>query len=872
MARLLNFFRWRRDRLEQDLDRELQYHMDRRVDDMMKNGFSETEARRQASIEFGGVAQVQEDVRDTWIWPWLDALVGDVRYSIRGLVKSWCFALGTVAVLALGIGATTAIFSVVNTVLLQPLAYPDAERIVSVETFWTNTGRASQDVSGPDFLDWQAQNDVFETMAYYDGEEDVATVVGDRAEFANDMYVSPDFFAVFGQPASAGRLLMESDVPRGDALPTVVVVRHHWAETRFGSAEAAIGKTITVYGTPMQIVGVAARGFSYPGATDLWAPWRTSGTNRSASDFHVVGKLKAGVDLARAQAQMRTIGDNLARQHPENRLKTVSLVLLQERLTGNVQVMLWVLMGAVIVVLLIACANISNLLLARAAVRRREIALRAALGAGRGRLVRQLLTESCVLGAFAAVVGLMLAFMLVRGVVALSPADLPRLDEVRIDMTVLLFALGLSFVSTLLFGLVPAIDASRLDLSQALKQGGSRGTTSGGGPRLRAALVVAEVALSVVLLAAAGLLLRSFQELQQVNLGFTTERVLVAYTQYPTSDEEDRRNRTRFYVGLVERLRAVPGVSAAAGVAFLPMGREQRSASDYFVQGRPEGQPGERPKAEFNAITPGYFRTLEIPIRVGRDFDRTDTRDRPRVAIINETLARAAFPSESPLGKHIRRGPPSAPWMEIVGVVADTRWQDPSQPPPSVIFAASAQGVGGSLSILARTSLDEESLASTLRTLLHDANPTVPVRFETMEELFADALAYPRFRTRLIGVFAGVAALLAAVGIFSVLAYLVGQRTREIAVRRAMGAKAADVIRLIVGQGLRLVAVGLALGLAGALAVARLLEGLLYEISPWDVGTYLGALVVLGIASLLATLLPAIRAAMVAPLIALQQE
>jgi putative ABC transport system permease protein len=871
VAKILNLFGWRRDRLERDLDRELRYHIDRRVDDLLKSGLSETEAWRRAIVEFGGVAQVQEEVRDTWIWRWLDALVRDVRYSIRGLVKSWGFALGTGAVLALGIGATIAVFSVVNTVLLQPLPYPDAERIVSVETLWTNTGRASQDVSGPDFLDWQRRNDVFETMAHFSGEEDVAIVVGDRAEFANDMYVSPGFFAVFGQAASAGRLLTERDVPSGNALPTVVVVRHDWAETHFGSAEAAIDKTITVYGMPMQIVGVAARGFSYPGATDLWAPWRTSRTNRSASDFHVVGKLKAGVGLARAQAQMRTIGDSLARQYPENRLKTVTLIPLQERLTGNVQVMLWVLMGAVIVVLLSACANVSNLLLARAATRTHEMALRAALGAGRGRLVRQLLTEGCVLGALAAGVGLVLASMLVRGLVALSPADLPRLDEMRIDVTVLLFALGLTFVSTLLFGLVPAIHTSRLDLSDALKQGGSKGTTSAGSPRLRAALVVAEVALSVILLVAAGLLLRSFQVLQQVDLGFATEQVLVAYTQYVSNNAEDRRKRTRFYADLLERLRMVPGVSAAAGVAFLPMGREHRSASDYFVQGRPEGQPGERAKAELHAITPGYFQTLEIPIRLGRDFDRTDTVERPPVAIINETLARAAFPGESPLGKRLRRGP-NAPWLEIVGVVADTRWQDPSQPPPSVIFAASAQGVGGSLSILARTSLDEESLASTLRALLNEADPTVPVRFEAMEELFAGALAYPRFRTQLISAFAGVAALLAAVGIFSVLAYLVGQRTREIAVRRVVGAQAADVIRVIVGQALRLVAVGLILGLAGALAVARLLEGLLYEISPWDVSTYVGAVVVLGVAALLATLIPAIRAATIAPLIVLQQE
>ena len=851
--------------------------MDHRVYDMMQNGLSETEARRQASIEFGGVARVQEEVRDTWTWRWLDALVGDVRYAIRALARSWGFTLGTGAVLALGIGATVAIFSIVNTVLLQPLPYPDSERIVSVETFWTNTGSASQDVSGPDFLDWQAQNDVFETMAAYNGGDnpgdDLATIVGDRAVFANVRFVSADFFAVFGQTASRGRLLTEQDIPSGDAEPTLAVVAHDWAVTHFGSAEAAIGKTISVYGTPLAIVGVATPGFHYPGAADVWAPSRVSHPSRNHHTYRVVAKLETGVDLTRAEARMRAIGDNLARQYPENRLKTVTLVPLQERLTGNVQVMLWVLMGAVIVVLLIACANISNLLLARATVRAREFALRSALGAGRGRVVRQLLTESCVLGAIAAVVGLMLAWMLVRGLVALSPADLPRLDDVRIDMTVLSFALGLSFTTTLLFGLVPAIHSSRLDLSHALTQGGSRGTTSGGGARPRAALVVIEVALSVILLVSAGLLVRSFQALQQVDLGFATDRVLVAYTEYAVDNEMEIRMRSAVYADLLDRLRAVPGVSAAAGIAFLPMGREPRSPHEYFIRGRPEGQPGQRPQAEVYAITSDYFETLEIPVRAGRDFDRTDTPERPRVAIINETLARTAFPGESPIGQRIRTGTSSsAPWMEIVGVVGDIRWQDPSHPPPSMVFVSSTQGAGKSLSILARTSLDEKPLANTLRALLHDANPTVPVRFETMEELFDFAVAYPRFRTQLIGVFAGVAALLAAVGIFSVLAYLVGQRTREIAVRRAVGARTADVIRLIVGQGIRWVAVGLVLGLAGALAAARLLEGLLYEISPWDLATYVGALVVLGAAALLATLIPAIRAVTIAPLIALRQE
>jgi len=872
MAKVFNLFRGQRARLEHDLERELRYHVDRRVDDMMKDGLSEAEARKQASIEFGGVAQVQEEVRDTWTWAWLDALVADVRYAARGLAKSWGVSSGIIAVLALGIGATVAIFSVVNTVLLQPLAYPDADRIISIETVSTNTARISPDVSGPDFLDWQTQNNVFEQMAVSYGGNDFATMVGDRAVFANARYISADFFAVFGQGVAAGRLLTAQDVPIADAEPTVAIAAYSWAVAQFGSAAGAIGKTITV-GSPMQIVGVAERGFRYPGAADLWAPWRTAsgGTNRSLQNYQAVGKLEAGVSLARAQVHMRAIGDNLARQYPENRFKSVALTPLHERLTGNVQMMLWVLMGAVFVVLLIACANISNLLLARAAVRTREIALRAALGAGRRRLVRQLLTESGVLGVFAGAVGVLLAFVLVRALVALSPADLPRLDEVHIDTTALLFALGLSLFSTMLFGLVPAIHASRLDLSHLLKQGGSKGVTSGGGPRPRATLVIAEVALSVILLAAAGLLIRSFQELQHVPLGFTTNRVLVAYTEYAVNDEADMRKRSAYYADVLNRLRVVPGVTAAAGVSYLPMGRELRTGRDYFIEGRPEGQPGERPQAELHAITPAYFNTLEIPLRVGRDFAESDTWERPKVAIINETLARTAFPETSPLGRRIRTNTTS-PWMEVVGVVADTRWQDPRQPAPAVIFVSSLQGWGKSLTILARTSVDETSLVTTLRSLLNDANPAVPVRFETMDELFAEAVAHPRFRTQLIAAFAAVAALLAAVGIFSVLAYLVGLRTREIAVRRAVGADTRDVVRLIVGQGMRLVGIGLAVGLAGALVVARLLQGLLYAISPWDVWPYLGALTVIGAAAGLATVIPAIRAAAIPAGVALQQE
>jgi putative ABC transport system permease protein len=877
VRRLLNYLRRSRTRLESELDRELQYHIDRRVDELVTDGLDQSEARRLAQLEIGTFSEVREAVRETWTWPTLDALALDLRYTIRSLTRNRGFTLGAGAVLALAIGANTAIFSVVNTVLLEPLPYPDAARIVSIETFFTNTGQSSQMVSAPDFLDWQARNDVFEKMAVFSSGEDFAVRVDDRGMFANAQFVSADFFSVFGQTVSAGRVLTEQDVPAARADPTTAVVAYAWAEAHFGSAEAAIGETLALENLTLQIVGVAAEGFLYPRDADFWSPYnfelppqvpdQVIQAQRSNYAYQAVGKLKPGIPVTRAEAQLRTIGDSLTQQYPENRLKTVTLTPLQARLTGGVRVTLWVLMSAVAVLWLIACANLANLLLARAASRTREIGIRAALGAGRGRVIQRLLTESCVLAGLAGMGGLLLAFLLIEGTVAFAPPDLPRIDEVWMDMTVLGFGLGLAVTSTVLFGLVPAVHASRLNLSDALKEGGSKATVTRASARLRSGLVVAEVALSVVLLAVAGLLVRSFQALEDVDLGFTTDRVFAAYMEYPPE------GRAAFFSDVLGRLRAVPGVEAAAGVAYLGMGREPRALRDVFIEGRQEGQVGERIQAEMHGVTEEYFKTLEIPILAGRDIARTDTPESPRVAIINETLARIAFPGESPLGQRIQAVNTGSPLHEIVGVVGDTRWQDPSQPAPPVVYASSMQGYGNSPSILARTSLDERSFVTTLRRILDDAGqPTIPVEFETMQEMFASTLAYPRFRTQITGLFALLATILAAVGIFSVLAYLVGQRSRELALRQALGAQAADVVRLIASQGMRLVAIGLVLGLAGALAAARLLTSLLFEIGPWDIGTYLGTIVLLGGVALIATLVPAIRAGAIAPVTVLQQE
>ncbi len=475
MRGLLNHLRSRRARLDHDLDRELEYHVDRRVAELIADGVSEPDARRRANLEIGGLAHVRDAVRETWTWPTLDGLALDLRYAVRSLTKSRGFALGVGAVLTLALAANIAVFSVVDAVLLQPLPYPDADRIVSIETLWTNTGRVSEDVSAPDYLDWEARSDVFDAMAAVFGNDDEATVVGDRAVFANSRYVSVGFFTVFGQSPAAGRLLTEQDVPTGtdsdadgqidDATPSVAVVAYDWATAHFGSADAAVGKAISVYGNSLEIVGVAAPGFRYPSAADIWAPWRTedNGTQRSNHNYQAVGRLKSDVALTHAQVQMRTIAEMLAQQYPENRLKSTALVPLQERLTAPVRGTLWLLMAASGAVLLVVCANIAGLLLARATERAREMAVRAALGAGRVRVARQLLMEGGVLAVVSAAAGLALASLLTRLLLALSPVALSA-EGSLLDARVVSFGLGVSLLALLSFGVLPALRASRLDL------------------------------------------------------------------------------------------------------------------------------------------------------------------------------------------------------------------------------------------------------------------------------------------------------------------------------------------------------------------------------------------------------------------------
>jgi putative ABC transport system permease protein len=867
VLRLMALFRKRR--LEQELDDELRSHLEMQIEENVRRGMSPQEARHHALRSFGGVEQVKEIYREQRGLPMIETLLQDLRYCLRQLRHSPGFATTAVLTLALGIGANTAIFSIVNAVLLRPLAYPDPERIVAVETFWKNLGRSSANVSAPDFHDWRTQSTVFSALAYYSGGRG-SVVVNGAAEYANSNLVTPDFFSVFGVSAAAGHLLTAAE-----QRDPVAVVSYNWAEAHFGSVSAALGQKIKLRGNIVEVIGVAAPGFRYLDV-DIWAPAGLvpENTHRTGHNYRVVGRLKPGITLAAAQEQMKGIGERIERDYPENRFKNVALIPLQDKLTAAVRTTLWVLLGAVSLVLLIACANVANLLLARASARTREIALRAALGASRRRVVRQLFTESLVLAFISSAAGVGLAHLLLARLLALAPANLPRLDGVRIDTPVLLFTLAASVLATLLFGLAPALQASRPELTDALKQSGSRGTVSGGKGRLRSTLVIAEVALSMVLLAGAGLLLRSFQRLHEVDLGFTTDHMLVANISYFASSEENLRSRTEFYRDLLARVRELPGVTQAAGMGLTPLTGASSNGS-YSIAGKPEGRPGEQPSTEFQVITEGFFATLGTPVKQGRDFTDSDNLGRPLVAIINESFARAAFPGENPLGHRVKCGflYTTMEWMEIVGVVGDTRRFEPGRPPlPELFIPALQHPVGAGLSLVVRTSLEPTALAAPIRDLVRDSNPEVPVRFETMDQVFARSLSYPRFRALLVGSFAGLAAVLAFVGIYSVLTYLVGQRRGEFGVRMALGAKPQDLVRLVVGDGLRMVAAGILVGLAGAYALTRVLSKLLYGVSPSDPMTYLAVIALVAAATLLASGLPALRAAGVDPQVALRQE
>ena len=797
-------------------------------------------------------------------------ILQDLRFAFRVLMRQPAFFVVAVLTLALGIGANTAIFSVVKSVLLEPLAYREPGRIVAVQTLWTKTNRAGN-VSGGDYPDLIAEPSPFTAATRYMGGE-LPVEAGGQAEFVAAFGTDAGFAGVFQLKPVAGRLITPDEFR---TKATVAVVSEGFAARHFGTANRALGQVLHMEESAMSIVGVLPAEFHFPPKAELWFPIPWENRSRTAGNYRAVALLKPGVTAEAARAQLAAVGSRLQQAFPStHKNKSFTATPLKDLFLERSRMTLWVLMGAVGLVLMVACANVANLLLARATARSREMALRAALGAGRRRLVGQLLIESLLLSLAGGAVGLVLAFAGVRALLRLAPPNLPRLEEIHVDIVALLFNLAVSLGAAALFGLWPALRATRVDLHDALKQGGTRGVFGGGrGEWVRGALVSAEVALALVLTLGAGLLFRSFLALSAVDLGYHTEGRLVLTASIPAKTEAQHVQAGATFERIFAELRQLPGVSAAAGVMGLPSG-PYGSDGLYAVEGMHDftgGQFDKLPHAGFRLASPGYFTAMGVPLVAGRDFNERDTYEAEPVAIVSATLARQVFEGQSPLGRRIKCGLDRDAWMRVVGVVGDMRNDGPATPPGPELYMAYRQHPyhANDLHIVVRAQGD---ISAAARRTIGRIDPGIPLKVSTLEQFHSDAVALPRFRTLLLIVFAGVAAALATAGVYGVMSYVAAQRQAEMGVRIALGATGGDIVSILVGSGAKLAAIGLACGLATALAAGRLIESMLYGVRLRDPLAIAGAVVLLGGAALLAALIPALRASRADPVLALRGE
>jgi putative ABC transport system permease protein len=800
-------------------------------------------------------------------------MFNDLRYAFRQLIKSPGFAAVTILTLALGIGACTAIFSVVNAVLLRPLDYPDPARLVIIrETQLPEFPEFS--VSPPNYLDWEKQTKSYEHLAAYSGSRVNLTGEGEPQQLVG-IKATAHYFDVYGiKPALGRTFLPEEDAPGKNH---VVVLSYPFWQRVFGGASDVVGRPIQLNGESYTVVGVAPRGFGLASKVDAWMPMafepkETANDNRGAHYLNVAGRLRAGVTVAQAEAELKVLAAQLATQYPDsNKGWGILMMPLQDYTVRDVRTVLYTLLGAVGCVLLIACANIANLLLARATARHREISIRAALGASRARLVRQLLTESVLLALCGGLAGMLLARWGLDALLALAPANLPRVSDIHLDGGVLVFSLALSVLTGLVFGIAPAWLAARADVNEALKQG-SRGSTEGGARgRLRSALVVIEVTLALMLLGGAGLLARSFMQLARVDPGFIPENATVLRLSLPQKKYALPEQQTAFANSLLERMKNLPGVQAAGLTHSMPL------VGDYVlgfnIEGRPAIAPSDLPSTNYYAVTPEYFRAMGIRLVRGRVFTAQDDAKAPRVAIINETMARQHFPNEDPIGKRINitNGPDT--WREIVGIVGDIKQYGVDKATSSQSYEPFAQVPFSSLNVVIRTSGPPAALLSSIRPTVYAVDKDQPIgAIRPLEEIMADSIARQRFAMTLLTVFSLVALVIAAVGIYGVMAYSVVQRTGEFGIRMALGAQQSDVLRLVLTQGGKLVGLGLIIGLAATLAASHAMGSMLFNTSAQDPLTLTSITLLLGGVALVACLLPATRATKVNPIEALRVE
>jgi putative ABC transport system permease protein len=876
---------------ESEIVEELSQHLEDRHEQALRGGATAEEAYRAALQELTesdllaqGLRRVERPVRLEPVVPgtprrfgMLGDLEHDLRYGVRMLWKNPGFTAVAVIALALGIGANSAIFSVVNTVLLRPLPYREPERLVMVWEDNAKLGYPKDTPAAANYVDWRDQNQVFEGMAAMADQSFNLTGSGEP-ERIDGKRVNAHLFELLGVSPRHGRAFAaEEDRPGANK---VVLLSHALWQRRFGSDAGVVGQTLTLNGEGHTVVGVMPADFQFPDRqAELWVPialTQQEAANRGRHYLEVVARLKPGVTLERAQAEMSTIAARLQQQYPEQNTDLGATVQsLHEHLVGDIRPALLVLLGAVGFVLLVACANVANLLLARAAGRQKEIALRTALGASRLRLIRQFLTESVLLAALGGVVGLLLSVWGVTLLKSFIPENISQVKAISVDARVLGFTVLVTLLTGLVFGLAPAVQASKFNLNETLKEGGRDAAAARGGNRIRGLLVVAEVAVSLVLLAGAGLLINSFLRLRSVDPGFRTDKLLTMSVVLPQQKYPDRARRAAFYTDMIRRVEALPGVRSAGVTNWIPLVSQGDSVGVTI-----EGQPAPTGKPYIivtRLVSPHYFDTMGIRLTEGRVFEEGKDRiDSPCVVVVGETTARKHWPNESPLGKRLWPGTPESDedWCQVVGVVKDVRQFDlTSEVRPQMYFTYEQFGFFAPRYLVVKTEGDPRALAGTVRQTVWEVDREQPVsNVNTMEGVLSESIARQRFSTLVFGVFAGVALALAAVGIYGVMSYSMAQRTREIGIRMALGAQKRDVLKLAVGQGLKLVAIGVAVGLAGALALSRVMTSLLYGISATDPATLVIISLVLAAVALLASYIPARRATQVDPLIALRYE
>ena len=870
---------FRKQELDQELSEELAFHIQKETEENIAAGMSAEESRYAALRKFGGVDQVKEECRDAWGLRFIDTVLHDLRFGVRMLAKNPGFTAVAVITLALGIGANTAIFSVVNAVLLRTLPYKNADELVVILHFGQGP------VSPANFLDWRNQNHVFEPMGAAEYWTPNLTGV-DRPEYLWALHVTSDIFPMLGVQPLLGREFLPEEDQRGREHE--VVVSYRLWQRRFGGDAKIIGMPITLDGEKYTVIGVMPRDFKFAPfwatKAELWAPLALTdrGADRGANSLRVFARLKPGVTLEQARAEMATITGRLEKEYPGSN-RDITVLPLKEKVVGNIRPALLLLLGAVGFVLLISCANVAHMLLARAAARQKEVAVRTALGAGRSRVIRQFLTESLLLALLGGGGGLVLALFGIRVLVALSPAGIPRVDTISLDSHVLLFMLVVSVATALGFGLVPAVHASAVNLNDSLKDGG-RGSTEGiRRNRLRSALVASEFALALILLVGAGLMVRSLFALQAIDPGFNPRNLLTMVVTVTGSEAGKPSHRVAYFQQLLQQVRTLPGVRSASAINHLPLAGDLWTRN-LLIEGRPVPRPGEAPEAVYRVVLPGYFNTMNIPILHGRDVNDSDDLSSPGVLVVNEAMARYCWPGENPLGKRITLGDSleGARWMTVVGVVKDSKQDDWAGTPYMEVFLPYLQAHDylndmlsrvSYLTLVVRTNGNPASLTSTVENAAWalDKNVTIS-QVQTMEQAVADATAQPRFYLLLLGTFAAIALILAAVGIYGVMSFSVSRRTHEIGVRMALGAEKSHVLKLVTGQGMILALAGTAVGLAGALLLTRLMASLLYGVRPSDPLTFAIVPVVLIGVALLASYIPARRAMKVDPMVALRCE